>query len=190
MKNRNIQSSFDSTDVIELVRFCLNSNLYVFECFKDNFFGHYNCPPIGSPIYIKIADIVMQMIESKVDCMLKSKIFFWPRKKNYVYIITKQNYPVEILNHVNSVSQALQFAIVHEVDRELAFLGIIIERYEIKSSQETSTIIYREPIFSAQYLTFYSDNLVSHKVPVVKSLITKTKIYSCKLYFALSIGSD
>ena len=151
--HHNSQSSLNSTNVIELIEFCLKSNCFIF---KNKFYKQITGAVIRSLASVRIIEIVMQIIEHKIISTLNFKIFFWHSYIDDIFIIAKQEHLIEILNQTNSLNSAMQFTTEYEVNNSLPFLNVLLKRKEIGDLQEVSTTVYRKAIFTDQYINFNS----------------------------------
>ena len=108
---------------------------YVFDCtLSTSLFIYCNTcyrqiygAAMGSALAVRIADNVMQFLESKINSHLEGKICFWKRYVDNMFIITSESQINDILEYTNSLCQSIQFILEIEENNRLPFLDILTE---------------------------------------------------------------
>ena len=89
-----------------------------------------------------------------------------------VLSIIKEDNLTEFFEHINSLHEKIKFTIEKEVDGCIAFLDILIKR---NNDGSLSTLVYRKPTHTDQYLNFHSSHQESTKESVVSALLTRAE---------------
>lgn len=110
-------------------------------------------------------------------CLLGSKVCFWKRYVDDVFLFAKHEDLNEIIQIANSICQAIQFIVEIETDRKLPSLDVIVEKLENFDFQEVLTSVNRKATNSGQYQHFELVKPLFDKVEVVRNLIHRAEIY-------------
>ena len=103
---------------------------------------------MGSAISVRIAEIIMQFLENKINSHLEIKIYFWKRYVDDIFIITFELHVNDILKYANSLCQSIQLSLEIEENNRLPFLDILIEHKNVTGYLEFITFVSGKPTFS------------------------------------------
>ena len=81
----------------------------------------------------------------------------------------------ELLDHLNSIEESIQFTVEVKQDGKLPFLDVLLTH---DPHGTISTSVYRKPTHTDKYLDFDSHHLLSHKKSVVCNLLTRASTHS------------
>ena len=94
----------------------------------------------------------------------------WKRYSDDIFAILPSNQVDAHLTYLNSLNPFINSTFEKEADSKLPFLDLLIHR---NSSSRFSFSIYSRVTHTENYLKFNSNNPVSHKRAVVKSLLDR-----------------
>ena len=125
--------------------------------------------PMGSPVSVVIAEIVMQDIEKQI-MNNNDSIFFWYHFVDDIIACIPRNEVQVLLQSINSINPNIQFTFEMEENNQINFLDMTIIRSPIG---KLSFKIYRKPTHTDKYLSYHSSHPINHKESVVKSLLSR-----------------
>ena len=146
-------------DIISLLKFCLNACDFVF----DGLFYHqaHGCP-MGSPVSVPVANLVMEHVENKIFSSNDFDVLFWRRYVDDTWVVLPKDNVSAFASFINSVEQSIQFTFELEDEHSsLPFLDVIVKRVRETLSFEAN--MYTKPTSSNRYLPFTSCHHPSHK---------------------------
>ena len=82
---------------------------------------------MGSPLSVRIAEVVMQFLENKINSHLDKQIHFWKRYVDDIFRITSQSDINIILGYAKPLCPPIQFTLEIEENHKLPFLDILTE---------------------------------------------------------------
>ena len=161
-------------DDIEIaLNLCLNNTYFTFEGkHYQQIFG----VPMGSPISVVIANLVMEYVEQKAISSFSSSPKLWKRFVDDTFVIMQTNTVNRFFDHLNDPN--INFTIELEQDDKLAFLDDLVMRTQ---DGKLATKVHRKTTHTNQYLNYHSAHSIEQKQGVVinlykraQSLITKS----------------
>ena len=125
-------------DIEIALNFCLNNTYFIFQGkFYQQIFG----VPMGYPISVTIANLVMQHIEIKAINSFFSPPKLWLRFIDDTFIIIKSDNVKKFFAHIISIEASIKFTIEYEKEDTLPFLDILVMK---NKSGILETKIYRK----------------------------------------------
>ena len=110
-------------DDIEItLNFCLNNTYFTFEGKYQQIFGM----PMGSPISVVIANLVVEYVEKKAISSFSSSPKLWKRFVDDTFVIMQTNKVNRFFDYLNNVGLNINFTIELEQDDKLAFLDVLV----------------------------------------------------------------
>ena len=152
-------------ELCEMVSLCFEASFFKF---NGTVFRQVTGTPMGSPMSVVIAEIVMQNIEQSIMNLISGDIIFWYRYVDDVITCIRTEAIPTTLNHINSVNENIQFTMEIEENSILNYLDLKIAR---KDDGTLSYSIFRKPTHTDKYLSFDSNHPLEHKNSVVQSLM-------------------
>jgi len=113
---------------------------------------------MGSPVSVVVAILVMSSFHTSPR--------FWRRYIDDTCTAISQDLVTSFHEHLNSVNQNIQFTVEKEWSAQMPFLDVLLTREE---DGTVSTLIYRKPTHTDQYLVFESRYPMAHKRAVVRN---------------------
>ena len=104
---------------------------------------------MGSPIFTVVANTVMEEIESQALTTSPVNYIFWKRYVDGVICAVPEDEVDDMLTHINSVHESIQFMCEQETDASISFLDVKISR---QHNGSLSTCTYRKPTHQVRYL--------------------------------------
>ena len=152
-------------ELLALVQICFDATHFQF---NGKFYKQIKGTPMGSPVSVVIAEIVMQNIEEKIKPIIQGLSLFWYRYVDDVITCMKTDQIQNVLSAINQINNSVQFTIETEQNSCLNFLDLSITR---NASGILSFGLYRKPTHTDKYLNFHSSHPVEHKNSVIRSLM-------------------
>ena len=163
----NERTEMTINDIEIALNFCLYNTYFKFQGkFYQQIFG----VPMGSPISVTIANLVMEHIEIKAINSFFSPPKLWSRFVDNTFVILKSDIVKRFSAHINSIEASIKFTIEHEKEDKLPFLDILVMK---KKSGTLATKIYRKETHTNRYLNYESCHLQQQKQGIIISLLNR-----------------
>ena len=140
----NERTEMTINDIEIALNFCLYNTYFKFQGkFYQQIFG----VPMGSPISVTIANLVMEHIEIKAINSFFSPPKLWSRFVDDTFVILKSDIVKRFFAHINSIEASIKFTIEHEKEDKLPFLDILVmkkkkvEHWQSKYIEKKLTLI-------------------------------------------------
>ena len=159
----------DVAEICQLVQLCFEATLFQY---NNSYIRQITGTPMGSPVSVVLAEIVMQKIEQLVIPIICDHIMFWYRYVDDVLACIKIEEVENILSCVNSINNHIQFTAEKEENNSISFLDLKIMK---KPNGSLNFGIYRKPTHTDKYLNFDSYNPIQHKNSVIRTLIHRAE---------------
>ena len=131
-------------DIEIALNFCLNNTYFTFQRkFYQQVFG----VPMGSPIFVTIANLVMEHTEIKAINSFFSPPKLWTRFVDDTFVIIKSDMVPNFFAHVNIIEASIKFTIEYEKEDTLPFLDMLVMKkvkyWQLKyiEKKPTTTVI-------------------------------------------------
>ena len=162
-------------DDIEIaLNFCLSNTYFTFEGkYYQQIFG----VPMGSPISVVIANLVMEYVEQKAISSFSSSPKLWKRFVDDTFVIMHTNEVNRFFDHLNSVDPNINFTMELEQDDNLAFLDVLVMRTQ---DGKLATKVHRKPTHTNRYLNYHSAHSNEQKQGVVINLYNRAQSLTTK----------
>lgn len=134
--------------------------------------------PMGSPVSLIFADIVMPDLERDCLSKLDFKPLFYYRYVDDIITCIPRSKVQNMLDTFNSFHPRLQFTSELEKDRSISFLDVLL----IRDNNKIISNWYRKPTFSGRFLNFNSSHPTSHKRGMVFNLVDRAVSLSDKRF--------
>ena len=148
------------------IKFLMNNTFFQF----NNFYYRQSFgTPMGSPIFLILADLVMQDLERNVLENFDFNIPVYYRYVDDTIMFIPKDKIEEVLTKFNSYHDRLQFT--SEIENEhnsINFLNLIIIKNEDNSIQ---TNWFRKNTYSGRFLNYFSNHPLRHKIGIMKNLV-------------------
>ena len=168
--NLKQRTSMSVNQIISLLEFCLGSTYFTF---KGRFYEQKEGTAMGSPISPVVANLYMEDLETKAIQTAQNPPSFWRRFVDDTLTILKSSNTDELLQHLNSIDQHIQFTKEESrSDGSMPFLDILITPRE---DGTLKTTVYRKPTHTDQYLKWDSNHTITSKYGVVGTLHHRAK---------------
>ncbi|XP_064468708.1 uncharacterized protein LOC135382970 [Ornithodoros turicata] len=162
------RTTLSVTEVISLLTFCLHETYFKFD---NVIYKQIEGCPMGSPVSVSAANLVMEYIEEQV---LSSHIIDVKFYKCYVddtFVVLKRNDVIPFHALLNSVHPNIQFTLEEEENSQLPFLDVLVSRSD---SGAINTSVYHKPCDNGSVLDFYSDHAPEHKRAAIRFLFNRS----------------
>lgn len=154
------------------IKFILSSTVFNFDNKAyEQTFG----TSMGSPLSPIVADLVLQDIENKALHKVSSKITFYYRYVDDIFLATESDMIDHIVDTFNSFHERLQFTYEIENERRLRFLDL---EFIVNNNSTIMIDWYHKKTFSGRYLSFLSHHPLCHKIGTVFSLTDRCLLLS------------
>ncbi|BHF69186.1 von Willebrand factor A domain-containing protein 5A [Sparganum proliferum] len=140
--------------LLELLDLCMETNF----SFDQQYYQQLKGAPMGSPISGFLAEITMQKLEATALPLVNPKL--WLRYVDDTFVIVKKDQLETLHNTINSTMPGIKFTLEKEVDKELPFLDVLVQR---KTDGTLRTSVYRKQTYAEVILHYESNHPISHK---------------------------
>ena len=162
------RTNLSISDISSLLEFCLNASDFYF---NGNYYHQKFGCPMGSPISMIIANLVMQHLETKIMRNSEHDVLYWRRFADDTWVVLPEFQISKFLNFINSLEPTIRFTIENEDDRKsLTFLDVKIER---KNDMSFQTSYFSKLSNTDRLLNFSSNHPIAQKKSVINSLFTR-----------------
>ncbi len=163
----------DKTDLsvenfMSLLSLCLRSSDF---SFRDTFYRQIFGCPMGSPISMTIANMVMEDLERRIFAT-DNDVLIWKRFADDTFVVLPERNISSFSDLINGLESSISFTMERETNNNLAFLDVNVKR---EPNGSFSTSVYRKPTHTNRYLQFDSYNPMAHKKAVVRTLVDRAK---------------
>ena len=140
---------------MELVQLCIQSNFFQYQ---SEIYQQVTGMPMGSPISVVVAELVMQHIEKLIFENSPCGSLLWRRYVDDIITILPSTEIEEFTNYINNIHSNFKFTCEVEKDRKLPYLDVLITRAE---DNNMTFSVYRKNSYSGKYLDYSSENHLS-----------------------------
>ncbi|BHF74639.1 hypothetical protein SprV_0501772500 [Sparganum proliferum] len=154
--------------LLELLDLCMETNF----SFDQQYYQQLKGAPMGSPISGFLAEITMQKLEATALPLVNPKL--WLRYVDDTFVIVKKDQLETLHNTINSTMPGIKFTLEKEVDKELPFLDVLVQR---KTDGTLRTSVYRKETYAEVILHYESNHPISHKRSAVNGLLNRAKTH-------------
>ena len=159
------RTRLNSSEILKLMEICLEATCF---CYNDQIYKQIHGMPMGSPVSVVIAEIVMQHIENLILSNDSFVFQFWFRYVDDIFACLEKNKIEENLNFINSINHNIQFTVEKEVNNEINFLDIFMKR---APNGQLNFKVFRKSTHTDKYLDYNSYHPEEHKNSVIRSLL-------------------
>ena len=121
---------------------------------------------MGSPVFVVVAEIVMQHVEEHALATCRQTIPLWLRYVDDTFTAVHKDEIDNFHDHLNKQNADIQFTKEIEENGKLPFLDCLISH----DNNELRRTVYRKPMHTDRLLDQSSYNLTSHKAMTIKTL--------------------
>ena len=162
-------------DNVEIaLNFCLNNTYFTF---KGKHYQQIFGVPMGSPIYVVIANLVMEYVEQKAISSFSSSPKLWKRFVDDTFVIMQTNEVNRFFDHLNKVDPNINFTIELQQNDKLAFLDVLVMRMQ---DGKLATKVHRKTTHTNRYLNYHSAHSTEQKQGVVMNLYNRAQLLITK----------
>ena len=161
-----METTLDEVHIIKLVDLCLESICF---SFRKKLYKQISGTPMGSPVSVVVAEIVIQHMERKIFDS-NYDFLFWYHYVDDILTCIPKNEIKQILLFINSINRNIQFTLEQEENNIINFLDLKIIK---SSSGHLHFTVHRKPTHTDKYLSYDSSHPLQHKESVVKSLLSR-----------------
>ncbi|BHF67727.1 hypothetical protein SprV_0301075500 [Sparganum proliferum] len=165
--------------LLELLDLCMETNF----SFDQQYYQQMKGAPMGSPISGFLAEITMQKLEATALPLVNPKL--WLRYVDDTFVIVKKDQLETLHNAINSTMPGIKFTLEKEVDKELPFLDVLVQR---KTDGTLRTSVYRKQTYAEVILHYESNHPISHKRGETTNVIYRIRCNSCEVNYIGETG--
>ena len=162
--------SLPKREFLGAIRFVLDSSFFVFDnVFYRQSFG----TPMGSPISLVIADLVLRRLETVSLMSVNLDILFYYRYVDDICTALPPSQIDVLLERFNAFHPRLQFT-VERGGKTINFLDVTVS----VNNNRFNFDWYRKPTFSGRFLNFHSNHPLTQKKGTIFSLVDRAFLLS------------
>ena len=121
------RTELTTREILCLLKFCLNATYFTFQSVV--YWQKYRTA-MGSPVSVKVANLVMEDIEERALKTYHTQIPVWKRCVDDTFVIIQEDLIEEFHSHLNSIEKTIQFTKELEKEKQLFFLYVRVLRKE------------------------------------------------------------
>ena len=159
-----LRTQLGTQELITLLEFCLKAT---YLSFRGRVFRQKFGTAMGSPVSVSVANLVMEEIEERALTSFGTQLPFWKRYVDDTITAVPEERVSELLDHLNSIKDSINFTVEVEKDNQIPFLDILLTH---EADGSINTAVYRKPTHTDKYLDYQSHHPLSHKLSVVSTL--------------------
>ncbi|XP_064482981.1 uncharacterized protein LOC135395821 [Ornithodoros turicata] len=168
------RTSLTVEEVVILLRFCLNQTHFNF---NGRTYHQIEGCPMGSPVSVTLANLVMEHIEETAMERFCHPVKFYHRYVDDTFVILNSDHVDDFHSVLNSIAPSINFTYEMEQNGKLPFLDVCARRCSPGGIQ---TCVYRKPCDTGSFLGFHSHHPTEHKRSVVRTLFHRSEqLSSC-----------
>ena len=114
-------TSLDKDEVISLLKLCTDAAYFKFQ---DQIYRQKHGTPMGSPVSVVLAEMMMQKIEDQIENHSFFTPKLWRRYVDDIICILPKEQVESYLIHINSINSNIQFTVEKEENNTLPFLDL------------------------------------------------------------------
>ena len=154
-------------EVVEGINLCLN-NTYI--QFRGKFYKQIFGVPMGSPISVTIANLVMETVENTALQTFSNQPIIWKRYVDDTFVIIKRNKVEAFHQHINSIETSIKFTLELECNNSLPFLDVLVVR---EKNGKLTTKLFQKPTHTNRFLNFNSQHSTYQKQGLVQTMMKR-----------------
>ena len=159
-----------SAQVTKLLKVCLECTYFVYD---GTFYQQIYGAAMGSPVSPIVCNLYMEQLELRAIASAPHPPLWWYRYVDDTHTKLKKCYAQEFTDHINSLDPDIKFTTEGEENRALAFLDTLTV---IQEDGSIHVKIYRKPTHTDQYLNFFSNHPLQHKLGVIQTLHHRAEV--------------
>ena len=160
-----LRTQLGTQELITLLEFCLKAT---YLAFRGRVFRQKFGTAMGSPVSVSVANLVMEDIEERALTSFNIQLPFWKRYVDDTITAVPKEKVSELLDHLNSIEDSINFTVEIEKNSKIPFLDILLTH---EADGSVSTTVYRKATHTDKYLDYESHHPLSHKLSVVSTLL-------------------
>ena len=98
----------------------------IYTQFKNQFYKQIFGVPMGSPISVTIANLVMETVETKALKTFQNPPIMWKRYVDDTFVVIKKNNLETFHEHLNNIEASITFTLETESNNSLPFLDVLV----------------------------------------------------------------
>ena len=158
------RTSMTAAHVRDLLLFCLKTTYFLYDSI---IYVQVEGAAMGSPVSPIVANLFMEWFEEHAIQTFIYEITLWKRYVDDTIVALDDSLLEDFTTHINSIHPSIKFTREEEVDNALPML-------DAKTTRDTagrlSFTVYRKPTHTDQYLQFSSNQPLTHKLGVIRTL--------------------
>ena len=148
----------------DLLRICLETTYFVYD---STVYIQVEGAAMGSPVSPIVANLFMEWFEENAIQTFMYEITIWKRYVDDTIVALDEALLEDFTAHINGIHPSIKFTREEEAERSLPMLDAMTTR---SPAGELSFTVYRKPTHTDQYLQFSSNQPLSHKLGVIRTL--------------------
>lgn len=160
------------SDIMSLLEFCLLAT--DFKVNDEYFHQSFGCP-MGSPVSVVLANIVMEDVERRIIANSDFDILHWRRYVDDTWVVLPSENVSGFVSYINTIESSISFTMECENNNCISFLDLLITRnYDCTFNIS----LYTKPTNSNRFLPFTSHHPATHKRSLVKCMTKRASVFS------------
>ena len=165
----NSTFTLPANDIMDLLNLCLTSTYFQY---NGKHYKQLHGTALGSPVFVVVAEIVMQSIEEQALATYKQTVPLWLRYVDDTFTAVHKDEIDTFHEHLNRQNVDIQFTREVGENGKIPFLDCLVSRHDNK----LQTTIYRKPTHTDRLLDQSSYNPTSHKATTIRTLTRRAQL--------------
>ena len=161
INNSTFKLPLPTNDIMDLLNLCLTSTYFQY---NGKHYKQLHGTAMGSPVFVVVAEIVMQSNEEQALATYKQTVPLWLRYVDDTFTAVHKDEIDAFHEHLNRQNADIQFTREVEENGKIPFLDFLVSRHDNK----LQTTIYRKPTHTDRLLDQSSYNPTSHKATTTR----------------------
>ena len=158
------RTNMTAAHVRDLLMLCLRTTYFLYD---GVIYVQVEGAAMGSPVSPIVANLFMEWFEENAIQTFMYEITLWKRYVDDTIVALDDALLDDFTAHINSIHPSIKFTREEEVDRSLPMLDARTTR---DAAGRLSFTVYRKPTHTDQYLQFSSNQPLTHKLGVIRTL--------------------
>ena len=169
IQQSTVELPLPTADIMDLLNLCLTSTYFQY---NGKHYKQLHGTAMGSPVFVVVAEIVMQQVEERALATCRQTIPLWLRYVDVTFTAVHKGEIDAFHDHLNEQNADIQFTKEIEESEKLPFLDCLVSR----DNNELRTTVHRKPTHTDRLLEETSYNPTSHKATTIESLTRRAQL--------------
>ena len=169
IQQSTVKLPLQTEDIMDLLNLCLASTYFQY---NGKHHKQLHGTVMGSPVFVVVAEIVMQHVEERALAACRQTIPLWLRYADDAFTTVHKDEIDDFHDHLNEQNTDIQFTKEIEENGNLPFLDCLVSH----DNNELRKTVYRKPTHTDRLLDESSCNPTSLKATTIRTLRRRAQL--------------